>query len=441
MFQPNRIDIPVGEATNSLVIPTFTIQQPSPTRTSPPRLHIPGSPPPHREPPFPSRGSKLLKDLDKPTSLDLPVPPPQITVTCTMSEVESDGESPAAKSVGNSSGGMCYLSPFSMCSRTDRTTSESNLSSSGYSSMASPGPSRCGSNNPLCSDVEDPHQTKRPSTLLRTPRTDKTSHLPGCLRGRSDSETLSDDLQVESNDEGFGTDHIDEKIEGGELKSAKELEVFIGMEVIESGKTLNGLPAYPATKLKHCSSFDSSLEQKGISKGIKPCASVETGLDCYRLAPPPNDLYKVSLQLPSIIIDPDPSGVDVHCSPLSSRSESPLSDKTLSMGRFSPMFYGKLTDSDGLYDCVSSDCCKVVTRKPSGRRKERKRSKSPVKAREGKDTLEPVAHTLLDVPGKADTFYRHGARSKPSPKRRLRSQTQIATSTSSSSSESINSTG
>lgn len=45
--------------------------------------------------------------------------------------------------------GMTYLSPFSMCTRGDRVISEGNLSSSGYSSMASPGPSRCGSNNPL----------------------------------------------------------------------------------------------------------------------------------------------------------------------------------------------------------------------------------------------------------------------------------------------------
>ncbi|KAJ8978846.1 hypothetical protein NQ317_004457 [Molorchus minor] len=44
-----------------------------------------------------------------------------------------------------------------MNTRGDHTASESNLSSSGYSSMASPGPSRCSSNNPLCpSEMEDP---------------------------------------------------------------------------------------------------------------------------------------------------------------------------------------------------------------------------------------------------------------------------------------------
>lgn len=84
-----------------------------------------------------------------------------------MSEIESDGESisPAQgklschkMSVPNSQTvGMCYLSPFSIVTRGDRTISDSNLSSSGYSSMASPGPSRCGSNNPLCpSETDDP---------------------------------------------------------------------------------------------------------------------------------------------------------------------------------------------------------------------------------------------------------------------------------------------
>lgn len=87
-----------------------------------------------------------------------------------MSEIESDGESisPAPgkssvhkMSVPNSTVGMCYLSPFSMCTRGDRTISDSNLSSSGYSSMASPGPSRCGSNNPLFpSETDDPGSGK-----------------------------------------------------------------------------------------------------------------------------------------------------------------------------------------------------------------------------------------------------------------------------------------
>lgn len=108
---------------------------------------------------------RLLKQLEKPTSLDLTFTPPTIMVTANMSEADSDVESisPAVpKPSGNNllgvpPSGMCYLSPFSIVARNERTTSESNLSSSGYSSMASPGPSRCGSSNPLCaSEAEDP---------------------------------------------------------------------------------------------------------------------------------------------------------------------------------------------------------------------------------------------------------------------------------------------
>ncbi|XP_075225285.1 uncharacterized protein LOC142326585 [Lycorma delicatula] len=446
----------------STPIPTVTIQESSPTHPEPLTLGVPGSPPPHKE--KPSNRGKFLKEFDKPTSLDLPVPPPVITVTCSMSEAESDSESPANKSGVGNSGGMCYLSPFSMCSRADRTASESNLSSSGYSSMASPGPSRCGSNNPLCppDSESDHHQpTRRPSPLIRTPGNDDGGRSGGCHhRGRSDSETLSDDPQLESNDEGFGTDHLEEKIEDGILKSAKELEVFIGSELLDSGQTLLGSPSPPSqqTYIRHCGSVESDLENcKNLLvplHNVKHCASVEAGLDCYRLMVPTNDKvrqcgsvgdsldnsrhYKVTLQLPSIVVDPDPGGNDIHCSPVSSRSESPLSDKTAGLGRFSPMFYGKLTDSDGLYDCASSDCCKIVpsSRRSSGRRKERRRSKSPKNV-----TKDSITQVLLDVPSKAQVEQsRHNTRNKPSPKRRARTQQQPPiSSTTSSSSESLNS--
>lgn len=57
-------------------------------------------------------------------------------------------------------------------------------------------------------------------------------------RGRSDSETFSDDAPLESNDEGIGTDHIEEKIEDGDIKSAKELEVYFGKELVDNGKLI-----------------------------------------------------------------------------------------------------------------------------------------------------------------------------------------------------------
>ncbi|KAF5270043.1 hypothetical protein FQR65_LT05842 [Abscondita terminalis] len=440
----NRIPSPDSARSRPppLVIPTLTVQTPSPTRQKTPP-HLLGSPPPHRreyQPEssflFPSvkQSRKLLKDFDKPMSLDLPSNPPMITITCNMSEAESDLESisPAPKNsdhLGTSSSGMCYLSPFSMGSRGDRTTSESNLSSSGYSSMASPGPSRCGSSNPLCpSEMEDPgppgpgstnlHPSlgRRPSPLLKSnsstsecSKMDNSNNQGG--RGRSDSETLSDDPLIESNDEGIGTDHLDEKIEDGELKSAKELEVFITTEC-DSAKTLVDLPSI-----------------NNLSSRVGKCASLEGNIDHLL---PPTTTCKSTLQLPSIVVQNDPSTFDKYLSPMSSRSESPLSDKTLGLDRFSPQFYGRnkdilpFTDSDGLYDFPSTDKVNVASsthqhRKSTGRRREKRSLRLQKPLSPTKILVPNLAHYHLDVPGK-ELCHKISSPRKPSPKRRVRTQ-------------------
>ena len=161
-----------------------------------------------------------LRNYDKPQSLDLPCGiAPAITVTAidgssvsgSSEQMESDGDSPvirlapaahgaaiaaaaaAAAAGGNSGGGMHYLSPFTIpvtvATCGSRTTSESNLSSSGYSSMASPGtryiycrfiiemriqdtlfslpfpgPSRSGSSNPLCISESEDTSTSTPTS-------------------------------------------------------------------------------------------------------------------------------------------------------------------------------------------------------------------------------------------------------------------------------------
>lgn len=299
---------------------------------------------------------------------------------------------------GGVGGGMCYLSPFSICTRGDRTTSESNLSSSGYSSMASPGPSRCGSNNPLFPGESEDHgfhqqqqqfkpnkmkstynyiqghghnggslmgggtqigvviQQRRQNPMLKTCQESAegiihpnncsnivgnssvvVDHTEGRNRIRSDSETMSDDPLLESNDEGIGTDHIDEKIEDGDIKSAKELELYIGKEFLDNGRSLL------------CTEETVTMSQ---------------------------------LQLPSIVIQSE-SG-DKGLSPVSSRSESPLSERTSGIGRFSPLFYGRkgdqlpFTDSDGLYDFPSSDGKgnNVTHHRKSSKRRERKSSRA-----------------------------------------------------------------
>lgn len=371
----------ISERPKDLIIPDLIIQSPSPTKERLPLLIFPGSPPPQRASigetsglfPNKQQQKRLMMQYEKhekPGSLDFQFNPPMIKI---YSEIESDAEilSPICNSSKSSlmpSGAKInsnFLSPFSMCTRGDRAPSEGNLSSSsGYSSMASPGSSRCNSNNPLCLSEEDgisiivPTMPKRPfpSILKKTLSVggDESNNKNNSnnessnnndngneqqFRKRSDSETLSDDTLLESNDEGIGTDHLDEKIEEGDIKSAKELENFIAKDLLENGKSLLGTEeALPMSQL----------------------------------------------QLPSIVIQSAETSFEKLLSPVSSRSESPLSDRNNGMGRFSPQFYNKqlsfpFTDSDGLYDFPSSDGkggSSSYHMKKSSRRRERRNSKS-----------------------------------------------------------------
>lgn len=368
---PEEVETRVAQRPKDLIIPELVIQTPSPTKERMPLVIFPGSPPPHRASigsasglfPNKQQQKRLLMQFEKAGSLDFPFIPPMITITANMSEAESDADSPATSkpslmNVSKNSGGMNFLSPFSMCARNERAPSEGNLSSSGYSSMASPGPSRCGSNSKLCSNEIDTilsitiptanNNRMHQSILKKTNETfDKITGRKRddneMFRKRSDSETMSDDTLLESNDEGIGTDHLDEKIEEGFINSAKDLEAFIGKEMFETGKSL--------------------MNSEDV-------------------------IVMSQLQLPSIVIQTE-QGVE-KLSPVSSRSESPLSDRTHGMGQFSPQFYGKkdqklpFTDSDGLYDFPSSDGKggtgeSTQHRKSMGKRRERRASKTSKK--------------------------------------------------------------
>jgi len=145
-----------------------------------------GSPPPMRKA---SQISNMVPQTNKPKTLDIAAGlGPSITIT-PMSELESDADSspnlkdtrsmscfagnvsPINKGT-NQTAGMQYLSPFTItvpipttCSGNSRTTSDSNLSSSGYSSMASPGPSRSGSFNPICASESEDASSGTPTKL------------------------------------------------------------------------------------------------------------------------------------------------------------------------------------------------------------------------------------------------------------------------------------
>lgn len=260
-----------------------------------------------------------------------------------------------------------------MSARGERAPSESNLSSSGYSSMASPGPSRCGSSNPLCpSEMEDPGSGGGPSCFQRRRPLMKTNSSPAGSneetkerrRGRSDSETLSDDPLLESNDEGIGTDERVDDVPS----SAKEMETLVTLKELE-------VPQATPSGVTKCS--------------IVRCISVERGLD-----------EKASLKPPSLEIGRP-------LSPVSSRSESPLSDKT-GLGRFSPQFYGRqlpFTDSDGLYDFPSSDGVRgssgktISAQRKAGKKRDRKtiRTVSQDAAGTTKSTLPHMPHSMHNL--------------------------------------------
>ncbi|KAI5717646.1 hypothetical protein M8J77_009092 [Diaphorina citri] len=390
-----------GRRPHQLIIPTVTIESPSPTSSSSPKFpppHLLGSPPPHR-----SNHQLYSQDFESDNLISISQygnGPPVITVTGTMSEAESDDTEVCGKGRGGSGGGggtssegtgggggMCYLSPYTLYSR--------GASESGYSSMASPASSRCGSNNPLCpSEAEDGggtggamapgnhHHHRRPSPLLRTCRVEDPE--PGDQE-LSDDCTMSDN---QSNDEGFATDHVDDKSNDPTATSSNGNNTKAVTKDAKGGKDLKTF----------LSPGSINMEDTGVVG------------------------KKSLLQLPTIVIDADVGGFGGG-SPVSSRSESPLSDKTSAggLGRFNPMFYGRLTDSDGLYDCPSPDCCKTA-RRTACRKKERRKG---------------GAGECRTPGGGSDRGGGGGGcrcGSKPSPKRRVRSHPHI---TSSSSSESI----
>ncbi|XP_054730843.1 uncharacterized protein LOC129239402 [Anastrepha obliqua] len=447
-----------------LIIPTLTVEHPSPTKNRHPMIIFPGSPPPQRASigetsfmfPNKQQQKRLLKQFEKPNSLEFPFVPPMITVTSNMSELESDAEpmSPATKT-GNPGGlmppnpvGMCYLSPFTMCSRADRTISESNLSSSGYSSMASPGPSRCGSSNPLCpGEMDEPgsgHSGGGLSLHVNLLNRRKNSALASCKenitngkgadtehgttgnstdqlhRPRSDSETFSDEIILESNDEGIGTDHVDEKMEDSRLSS-------------------NRFKTFGAFMAQHVLVEVDEPQQQSAST-----SATSGGTTTNQMA---------QLQLPSIVIQID--GTEKGLSPVSSRSESPLSERA-SMGRFSPHFYGRkdqlpFTDSDGLYDFPSSDGkggSFTHQRRSSSKKRERKSSKcsstqSPTKqqldipSKESLTTSTTTPSSSAHICNKHCLSHHHpcpasAVTTRKSPKRRLNNRPPVASSSSSS---------
>ena len=189
---------------------------------------------------------------------------------------------------------MCYLSPFACYGvRPDIGASESNLSSSGYSSMASPGPSPSCSSKTLCISHGDDsslarafrkckerpmlHRALSPSLESSSPPLDspvKFCQFSNRMRmiPPSDSESTDDRLTIEpvfeqaydSNDEGIDVEHVgnSSKVdESGELTSAKDLEHLL-IAANREGDAQKGLePKFlNVSKVQKTRSLDSKLK-------------------------------------------------------------------------------------------------------------------------------------------------------------------------------------
>ena len=208
------------------------------------------------------------------SSLDLPNPPPLITITSNFSEVESDSDAGTLGRGGmlSSQNKMCYLSPFACYGavRPDMAASESNLSSSGYSSMASPGPSpSCSSKTLHASILEEDmaalysRQSKRMAKdrqllhrIVLSPSLE--SSTDDQIAGSAEPVDHESTADYDSNDEGIDLFSIHEKIDSGELRSAKEVENFMANAQIEQ-ESLADKKLANLIRVQKSSSLDSKL--------------------------------------------------------------------------------------------------------------------------------------------------------------------------------------
>ncbi|XP_066978110.1 uncharacterized protein [Macrobrachium rosenbergii] len=417
-----------------LVIPTLNVTLASPPvlrKTYPPVPTITIEEPDSKKPPIPPRRNPPLK-REKASSLDLQQAP-SITVTSMLSEVESDTDSPTT---GCRQGGPAssYLSPFL---GVELRASESNLSSSGYSSAYSPGPSRCSSDNPLCLDepltpsvssiparhmnfpnpappvIVPPRNKRRP--VFKTPSTEIVTTAmvtPPILR--TDSETTDDP----------GTSQP-------EADSALELdtndECSDGVLQVEKTNKLSSEEEAEAQRQRLLLSSSHSFPKESPRLVRSPPAIV-----VHSSLPSESSLEDCLSEKPS------------RLSPVSSRSESPISDSRLSVARIYPAFFGvsgkpelPYTDSDGLYDCPSSEVLHSdshVSVSPLKRLGKKKLKRSPGKGLKsllgfndvgsadtgsGTGALSDGAKSRLEPPNWERSPRRH------SPKRRVRAQTSV----------------
>ena len=322
---------------------------------------------------------------------------PAITIT-PMSELESDADT-STSSMATTTKGMTYLSPFTIITTcASRTASESNLSSSGYSSMASPGPSRSGSSNPLCisesEDTSTPTRStaffpkvlvppmmggsamggggsifiKRPHTLMKSPSADSESSDPIkvhpalsnaerrrqvmlALRYRTDSETTDEQC-------------IPESISETHDSAVESAEDIIDEEEDED-KSPN-TEAVPQINLEIQSSTESDKTVLSFKNKDENLSSAPNSpFSCSPRSSSHNLRQKLTLTLPEIVVEPcspPATSPSAESSPTTfqvqggvikkdSCSSTTSSSSSLSLGKV--FFYGELENFENVTHKVS----------------------------------------------------------------------------------------
>ena len=329
-----------------------------------------------------------------------PLAPPMITIN-QSSEAESDSDTPVIRKIIRRPN-LTFLSPF--VGSSDRVPSESNLSTSGYSSMASPCPSRCPSVSPLCpSEAEDNYGStnhhggqgsygRRSSLTPATPRKSSLTHRRCSLNAASPlvssySRDNSTSFNEEYERDDKAMDNVDQNL-GFETDSAVEVEAETDIDNQPNTPTdLTPIVAVedmkidflqvPRKNIPKSRSLDMNVPSADHRKNQLKGDSLDSKLNTVD---PSGENFSrfmenVCNKTGSILEMPEDNLSDkIRLSPVSSRSDSPISElSVVCLGVVSP-----ITDSDGLYDCPSSEVPnggKSIGKEQPLRRSSRKRER------------------------------------------------------------------
>jgi len=424
---------------------------------------------------FQKENVSIIANKEEPISpVCKPLIPPVIITINQSSEAESDSDTQGKCLTAGVK--LPFLTPF--VGTSDRVPSESNLSTSGYSSMASPCPSRCPSVSPLCTSETDDfhhcghehhHSGQRRSSLtyvapkkpiaspmrrlsLNSAMLSSTFHNslgypdePTFCRLLRNQVAISATLLEVDTDSAVEMENLE--ADGNESSPPEQVKI-----PQEDLKDFTNLLQVPKKSLPKSRSLDISSDSNNSEKNTKGSSASSQKLKFGESLDSKLNILDPSKRPDITFVKKEATSEKIGLSPVSSRSESEVS-----VGGTSIRNSG-VTDSDGLYDCGSSEVPSRLSmrRRSFGKKKERKGSKgnkeAEAEAEERKNaSLDDGSRSSKDSRENADkknastgdlrSEKKKGKQGSPnsSSKKRVRAQPKLNQGTSSSSSESLNS--